>query len=76
MSDEVPVRVPSELQTAFEDALNRPCFACGHPVRDHVSTSNCPCCKKGTQLPSAVADRVRQTAQDALEVLRQRLRSP
>ena len=36
----------------FEDALNRLCFACQHPVRKHTGKGKCACCAKGTVMPS------------------------
>lgn len=70
MSEEVAIRVPAELAASFEDALNRQCFACGDPVRDHVSTSKCPCCAKGTKLPSQAADELFHAMQDSLKSVR------
>jgi len=52
------VEVPPELAAAFEDALNRRCFECGHAVRDHVSTSKCGCCSRGVKMPSDQAREV------------------
>jgi hypothetical protein len=49
---------------ASPDPLARPCFVCGHPVRDHVPGSPCPCCGKGTRTFRAgtnlVAEAVRE----------------
>ncbi|HEY1197312.1 MAG TPA: hypothetical protein VGG32_01110 [Thermoplasmata archaeon] len=50
------IEVPDELRPAFEDALNRRCVVCRDPVREHVSTAKCPCCVRGTRLPSEVME--------------------
>jgi hypothetical protein len=59
------IDVPPELRAAFEDALNRLCFRCEHQVRNHVSTSDCGCCKKGLKMPSKQLEEMFQALQQA-----------
>jgi hypothetical protein len=58
------IEVPAELRAAFEDALNRDCMRCAHPVRDHLSTAACGCCKKGVKPPSQQLDEAAQVLKE------------
>lgn len=60
------VEVPDEQRDAFEDALDRECFVCHHPIRDHISQSKCGCCAKGVGKPSEQATQLMETAAQIL----------
>ena len=66
------VDVPDEMAAQFRDALDRPCFVCGHPIRAHVSTSKCRCCSKGTRMPSEAAQDTFSSAQVIIDEARKR----